>query len=419
MLRTRHITLLALVASTFVGARAQAAPKNELSASASLDSAYDDNVYNSRGADFVNRVTPHVSYRLLDPRVKLESSYDFSYWTYALGKAQNSLNHRADVSLEGHPTRRLTLNVADEFSRAEDPGFLSRMGVVAPQIGIFDNVADALVGVNVVRRVFSSLGYTYHWASFDQYTPTQAMTFPTLFDGAEHDLQAFTAYSVTRRDDLRFAGRFQMFTAGPQAVDANRWDIGDTYSPTVGWRHQFLPALEATVDGGPVYYGALGGAVNIVDAMGTALAPQSGWTWRGSALLRYNTPSWRASVGYVHDLLGATGAGTALWADAVYAQAGYHYLEKFDAHVGVGYFRNGAAVNQPWAYDGVTSDTFVDWRVVDYFRVGAYYTLRWQETGPGVVGAGQFPSVTRNIVGIRLLAVLGADARPPKREVHP
>ncbi|MGZ3438073.1 MAG: hypothetical protein ACXVDD_01070 [Polyangia bacterium] len=387
--------------------------------SAGIDSAYDDNVYNSRGADFVNRITPHASYRLIDPRVNVESSYDFSYWTYALGKANNSLNHRADVSVEGHPTRRLTLKVSDEFSRAEDPGFLSRMGVVAPQIGIFDNVADALIGVNIVRRVFADLGYTYHWARFDEYSAMQQATYPALFDGAEHDVQGFTGYAITRRDDLRFTGRFQLFTAGPQATDANRWDVGATYSPTLGWRHQFLPTLEATADAGPVFYDSLAGAQNVVDAMGNQLSPQSGWTWRGSALLRWNTPSWRASAGYVHDLLGATGAGTALWADAVYAQAGYHYLEKFDAHVGVGYFRNGAAVNQPWAYDGVTADTFVDWRVVDYFRIGAYYTLRWQETGPGVVGPGPFPNVPRNIVGIRLLAVLGADARPPKREVHP
>ena len=419
MLRTRYIAVLALATSTLVGAAAEAKPVNELSVSAGIDSAYDDNVYNSRGPDFVNRITPHASYRLIDPRVTLESSYDFSYWTYALGKANNSLNHRADVSIEGHPTRRLTLKVADEFSRAEDPGFLSRMGVVAPQIGIFDNVADALIGVNIVRRVFADLGYTYHWAQFDQYSAMQAMTYPTLYDGAEHDVQGFTSYAVTRRDDLRFAGRFQLFTAGPQATDANRWDIGSTYSPTLGWRHQFLPTLEATADAGPVFYDSLAGAQNIVDGMGNRLSPQSGWTWRGSALLRWNTPSWRGSVGYVHDLLGATGAGTALWADAIYGQIGYHWREKFDGHVGVGYFRNGAAVNQPWAYDGVTADTFLDYRVVDYFRVGAYYTLRWQETGPGIVGAGQFPSVTRNIVGVRLLAVLGADARPPKREVHP
>jgi hypothetical protein len=419
MTRARYIALVAIALSTLVGAAAQAAPINELSVAAGLDSAYDDNVYNSRGPDFVNRITPHAAYRLLDPRVTLESSYDFSYWTYALGKAENSLNHRADLSLEGHPTRRLTMRVADEFSRAEDPGFLSRIGVVAPQIGIWDNVADALIGVNIVRRVFASLGYTNHFASFDPYTASMA-GLPPLYDGMEHDGQAFTSFAVTRSDDLRFTGRAQLFTAGPQAISSTRWDVGATYSPTVGWRHQFLPALEATADAGPAYYQSLGGANNIVDAMGVPVAPGSGWTWRGSALLRFNSPSWRASVGYVHDVLGATGAGTALWADALYAQAGYHYLEKFDAHVGFGYFRNGAAVNQPWAYDGVTGDTFVDWRVVDYFRIGAYYTLRWQETGPGIAGVGgQFPTVTRNIVGIRLLAVLGADAKPPRREVHP
>ena len=420
MTRPRYIALLVLGASTLVGRAALAAPVNELSVSAGIDSAYDDNVYNSRGSDFVNRVTPHASYRLLDPRVKLEASYDFSYWTYALGKAENSLNHRAALRLEGHPTRRLQINVSDEFSRAEDPGFLSRLGVVAPQIGIFDNIADALIGVNVVRRVFTGLGYTYHWARFDPYTPQQQATFPPLYDGAEHDVTGTTTFGVTRHDDLRFGGRFQMFTAGPQATDANRWNIGATYSPTLGWRHQFLPELELTADAGPVFYQALGGAVNIVNptTMQQA-APDSGLTWRVGSLLRWYTPTWRASIGYVHDLVGATGAGTALWADNIYGQVGYHWLEKFDAHIGAGYFRNGAAVNQAWAYDGVTGDAFVDWRVVDYFRVGAYYTLRWQEVGPGVVAAGQFPSVTRNIVGVRLLAVLGADARPPRREVHP
>lgn len=419
MTRARHIALLLLGAAPLVGRAAAAAPVNELSVSAGLDSAYDDNVYNSRGPDFVNRVTPHASYRLLDPRVKLEAAYDFSYWTYAFGKAKNSLNHRAALRLEGHPTRRLTLSVSDELSRAEDPGFLSRLGVVAPQIGIFDNVADALVGVNVVKRVFTGLGYTYHWARFDRYTPQQQATFPPLFDGAEHDVDGTTVFGVTRHDDLRFGGRFQLFTAGPQATDANRWDVGATYSPTLGWWHQFLPELELTADAGPVFYQSLGGAVHIVDPTTMAVvAPASGTTWRVGSLLRWYTPTWRASVGYVHDLVGATGAGTALWADNVYAQAGYHWLDRVDVHLGVGYFRNGAAVNQAWAYDGVTGDAFVDWRVVDYFRVGAYYTVRWQEVGPGVVAAGQFPSVTRNVVGVRLLAVLGADARPPKREVH-
>src|SRR3954465_8727490 len=114
MLRTRYIAVLALAASTFVGTAAEAAPVNELSVSAGIDSAYDDNVYNSRGSDFVNRITPHASYRLIDPRIKLETSYDFSYWTYALGKANNSLNHRAVVDMEAQVSRRVVLKLGDE-----------------------------------------------------------------------------------------------------------------------------------------------------------------------------------------------------------------------------------------------------------------------------------------------------------------
>jgi len=417
MRAVEYMLLSTLVGLTLTGRALALTPKGELSLAAGVDSAYDDNVYNSRGFDFVNRITPHVSYRLTQPRLKLDSAYDFSYWNYALGKAHNSFNHRADLSVEGQPTRRLTLRFSDEFSRAEDPGFLSRMGVVAPQIGIIDNVADALIGVSVVRRVYATLGYTYHFARFDPYSPEQAAALPPLYDGAQHDVQGTTAFSVTRSDDLRLAGRFQLFAAGPQTTDGNRWDIGASYSPTAGWRHQFLPELEASADAGPLFYQELDGAVNI------PAAPPSGVTWRGAALLRWITPSWRASAGYVHDLIGATGAGTALWGDALVAQLGYHYLEKLDAHVGGGYFRNGRAVNQAWAYDGVTAEAVVDWRVIRNLRLGAYYTLRWQQTGPGAIPPGmdtaQFPSITRNIVGVRLLAVVGADARPPRREVHP
>jgi hypothetical protein len=419
MRRTRHIAGLVVAASTLVAAPAGAAPLNELSASAGVDSAYDGNVYNSRGPDWVNRITPHVSYELIDPRIKLGTFYDFSYWTYALGKAESSYNHHANVSLEAHPTRRLTLKVSDEFFRAEDPGFLSRAGVAAPPIGIFENVADAFIGMNIVRRVYAGLAYTYLWAQFDPYTAAQAATYPALFDGAEHDAVATTTFAVTRLDDLRFAGRFQLFTAGPQAGNANLWDVGATYSPTLGWRHQILRDLEATADAGPVFYQSLDGSANVLDANGVRLAPSSGTTWRAGAQVRWFTPTWRAAVSYTHDLVGATGAGNALWADAVYAQTGYDFFDKVDAHAGFGYFRNGPALNQPWAYDGVTGDVAVDWRIINYLHLGAYYTLRWQEAGPVVTGGAQFPSTTRNIVGVRLLAVVGADARPPQREVHP
>jgi len=417
--RSRLLAIVTALGAVLLGpAVAFAAPKQELSVAAGLDSAYDDNVFNGRGPDWVNRVNPWGTYRLIDPRVKLDAGYELGYWTYAFGKADNSINHRANLSVEAHPLRRLTLKVGDEFTRAQDPGFLRRFGVVAPQIGIIDNVAELTVGANLTRRLFGAARYTNHLARFDAYSVMQvAAGLPALFDGIEHDAELAFDYRVLRTDDLKVEGRFQHFSAGQQATSATQWDLANTYSPTVGWRHQFLPELEWTADVGPLFYQELPAAVNVPGA------PQaSGTTWRLGTHLRWFTPTWRASLAYTHDLVGATGAGSALWADFVYAQVGYHFLERLDLHAGGGYFRNGLAVTQPFAYDGFTADALVDVRVIDNLRLGAYYTLRWQETGPGAIPFGavaaQFPSVTRNIVGLRLLAVLGADARPPRREVH-
>src|SRR5262249_14734826 len=116
MRRTQYITLVACAASAWLGGVASASPPNELSRAAAIDSAYDGKVYNSRGPDYVNRITPRVGYKLVDPRLTLTTGYEFSYWTYAFGKAENSLNHRALLSLEGHPTRKLAITVSDEFA---------------------------------------------------------------------------------------------------------------------------------------------------------------------------------------------------------------------------------------------------------------------------------------------------------------
>jgi hypothetical protein len=254
-------------------------------------------------------------------------------------------------------------------------------------------------------------------ATFDQFTPAMvAANLPALFNGAEHDAQLDFSYGVTRADDLKFGTRVQNFSAGPQNGSIAAWALANTYAPSVGWRHRFIRELEWTADVGPLVYQALEGAANV-----PAAPHENGVTWRLGTRLRWYTPTWRASLSYTHDLLGATGAGTAIWADYLYGQVGYHWLDKIDVSAGAGYFRNGFAVSQPFAYDGVTVDAVFDYRVIDYIRLGAYYTLRWQRTGEGAVPPGapaaQFPNVTRDIVGVRLLAVYGADARPPRREV--
>src|SRR5437763_12558477 len=100
-MRTRRRKLLAIIVAALLGpAVAFAAPKHELSVAAGVDSAYDGNVFNGRGPDWVNRVNPWGTYRLIDKQVKLDTGYELGYWTYAFGKAENSINHRAHAILE-------------------------------------------------------------------------------------------------------------------------------------------------------------------------------------------------------------------------------------------------------------------------------------------------------------------------------
>jgi hypothetical protein len=370
----------------------------DLSATVGLDQAYDSNVFNGRGPDLVTRLTPRLAVALHDRRYDLKASYDLGLWHYLEGKANNSINHRALLGVDLRLTHRLELQVADELVRAEDPGFLVRAGVVAPQTGITDNITDVLADYRLTRRWDLLAGYTFRLTHFDPQPPGQL----PLHDGDEHAVTVAGAWRATRVDDLRFSHRFQYFTA-----DGAGLAVGN--SPGAGWRHQLTRDVELRAEAGPMYYQGLQAT-----AGGT-----SGWTWRGQAVVRWYTPGWRAAISYVHDLVGGTGAATVLWADWVYAQLGYHFAERLDVHGGVGVFANGLAPSGDRLYDGVNVDLIVDTRLMKNLRLAAYYSFRWQEATAGAMAFAPIEPVTRNIVGVRLFAVFGAEARPPRREVHP
>src|SRR5579872_2266483 len=99
-MRALLTTFASLALTAALAGGAVASPRHDLTAAAGVDSAYDGNVFNGRGPDFVNRITPHFSWRVVDPRYTVETDYDLGIWTYAFGKASNSINHRALASVE-------------------------------------------------------------------------------------------------------------------------------------------------------------------------------------------------------------------------------------------------------------------------------------------------------------------------------
>jgi hypothetical protein len=383
---------------------ATARPVAEPTLALGVDSAYDSNVFNGRGPDLVNRITPHAGLEVHDERTDLKLGYDLGFWIYATGTADNSINHRALGSYEGRLTRRLRLRLADEFIYADDPGFLLRAGVVAPQTSILDNVAEGALAYRLTRRLDGELDYAYRHTSFGQPPPTYKAP---LFNGDQHDAVALLTFRAGRLDDVRLSHRVSYFTV-------NRAGLAVENAPALGWRHQFVRDLEMRLEGGPVVYTTLEEAAQI---QASALQG-SGVSWRGAALLRFYTPRWRSMLAFTRDFVGGTGAGAVLWADYVTLSGGVHLEQKLDARLAVGYFANGFAPNGGRLYDGVTVDALVDWTIVPYLHLAAYYSFRWQEAFPATAAEqalAPLAEVTRHVIGLRLLGVYGLGARPPRR----
>src|SRR5262249_34553801 len=141
-----------VVAALALGrARPAAAQLLEPSVGLAVDESYDSNVFNGRGPDWVTRISPHFALQLRDPRTLLQITYDLGIWDYARGKADQSVNQRAALSLQEQLTQRLWLKLADELIYAQDPGYITRAAIIAPQTGILDNLAQLELAARLTR----------------------------------------------------------------------------------------------------------------------------------------------------------------------------------------------------------------------------------------------------------------------------
>ncbi len=381
-----------------LGHTALGGPRIDPGASVSLDVAGDSNVYNGRGADAEVRLTPHIDLRLHDERNDLTLSYDLGLWWYLDGKADNSINHHGQLSYGLRVTPRLELRVADEIVRAEDPGFLIRAGVVAPQTGITDNYVEGALDARLTRRLDLAIGYSYRLTRFDQLAPPAA----PLHSGDEHDATIALAYRAGRLDDLRFANRVQYLV-----VDGDGLAVTD--GPSLGWRHQILHALELRLEGGPLIYQSLIGPGTAPGADVTAV------TWFGHGLLRFYSDSFQVALTAVRDLISGTGTTDVLWADWLALQAGVRPIRELELRGSFGVFANGAAPSGDRQFDGFNIDFVAEATVASWLRLGAFYSFRWQEA----FGGAPLVDVTRHIAGVRLALRWGADAKPVGQEVNP
>jgi hypothetical protein len=291
--------------------------------SLTLEERYDNNVFGTahdHQSDFITRITPGVALSYEGETLTLAAAFSATGEIYADDSELNNFgeNRNGTFTLGYRPDERLTLRVAANYSRTNDPSSFVATGLapVAAPLG-----APFVPTVELERREASQ--YSFLAGADYRVDPRWTVRGSYLFalvdekegiDSRSHTGSVGTIYDLSRVDQVFVDARAAYF-------DADDTDTSAALLP--GWARQWTPDLRTSLAVGPrVTDGDWAGAV---DAL-VSYSPARNW----SATLAYslgtglavgeigaqNVSALSASVGYqaTRDLrLGVAGSWTRTW----------------------------------------------------------------------------------------------------------
>ena len=385
----RVLGLLVLALAPEARAQMQAAKSAERSGPlepilrVALEERYDDDVLltgsqNAPGA-FLTKIMPQAGLRLDQRLTKLETYFGPDIlWRSSGGQVQ--LDYRASFDLHTDVSRTAHIDGLAKFWDTSDPLALPRQGLARTLARTYYGIATFGWRQEFAPRWSFLLGYRFEGAKVEEVGhPPGFLNSPSI----EVD------YRLTRRADVGAEYRLQLFKFG----DNN----GIAHSPGLIWKYRISRSANIKVSAGAAFYS------EHLDPSKNGIVPRFEIDVGQQITKRL---SWLFAVG--HDLVGASGFSTAVWADYSSLTLSWQVLEKLRLFGYGSFFRNGPMPNIgvfPLKVDqekGVAAGYGVgagaEWRFNRYVAVQASYDRIDQV---GSVDPAQ-TSLTRNIVAARL-----------------
>ena len=382
---------VAVVALVPMGARAeiQATRRSEPSGPVepilrlALEERYDDDVLltgsqNAPGA-FLTKIMPQVGLRLDQRRTQLDTFFgpDILYYS---NSGVVKLDYRAALELHTELSRTARIDTVARFWDTSDPLALPRQGLARTLARTYYGIATFGWRQEFAPRWSFLLGYRFEGAKVEE---------PDHPPGFLNSPSIEVDYRLTRRADLGAEYRLQLFKFG----DNN----GIAHSPGLVWKYRISRSANIKVSAGLAFYR------EHLDPSKDGIVPRSEIDVAQKITKRLE---WVFAVG--HDLVGASGFNTAVWADYASATLSWQVLEKLRLFGYGSFFRNGPMPNIgvfPLKVDqekGVAAGYGLgggaEWRFNRYVAIQASYDRIDQV---GSVDPAQ-TSLTRNIVAGRL-----------------
>jgi hypothetical protein len=390
-----HAAIRGLLAAVlvFVPAKARADLRSDLAAEhagpvepilrLALEERYDDDVLLTGSQDapgaFLTKIMPQVGLRLDQRRTKLETFYGPDIlWRSSSGQVQ--LDHRAAFEIHTDLSRKSQIDAVAKFWDTSDPLSLPRQGLARTLARTFYGIGQFGWRQEFAPRWSFLLGYRFEGAKVEETDhPPGFLNSPSI----EVD------YRLTRRADLGAEYRLQLFKFG----DNN----GIAHSPGLVWKYRISRSANIKVSAGAAFYR------EHLDPSKNGVVPRFQIDVAQRITKRLD---WIFTVG--HDLVGASGFSTAVWADYSSLTMSWQLLEKLRLFGYGSFFRNGPMPNIgvfPLKVDqekGVAAGYGLgggaEWRFNRHVAIQATYDRLDQV---GSVDPAQ-TSLTRNIVAARL-----------------
>jgi len=348
-----------------------------------VEERYDDDVLLTGSQDgpgaFLTKIMPQVGLRLNQRLTKFETFYGPDI-LYRSSSGQVQLDHRAALELHTDLSRTSQLDAVGRFWDTSDPLSLPRQGLARTLARTFYGIGQVGWRQQFAPRWSFLLGYRFEGAKVEE---------PDHPPGFLNSPSIEVDYRLTRRADIGAEYRLQLFKFG----DNN----GIAHSPGLIWKYRISRTANIKVSAGAAFYR------EHLDPSKNGVVPrfQIDVAQRISKRL-----DWIFTVG--HDLVGASGFSTAVWADYSSVTLSWQLLEKLRLFGYGSFFRNGPMPNIgvfPLKVDqekgvaaGYGLGAGAEWRFNRHAAIQASYDRLDQV---GSVDPAQ-TSLTRNIVAARL-----------------
>ncbi len=368
------MVVLVVLASS---AAARAAEVGGLVAGVTAEGRAQDDTLFGGGQDLVGVVSPEIGYRFDGQRLDLSLRYDADLYDYQGALPRYDTNQRGYLRLDAKPSRETRVLASGSVQWITDPLALDRLGLPRVTSPVLFGEAAIEGDERIAERWTLRAGEESQIVHFED---------PALVDGSVHQPWIEGARAISAHDELALRVRGQFFFR----VDT---PAGLAQTASIGWRHRIGERLRVDLAAGPILY----------EAPGAAVAP----TPYATGGLIWTIPHGELELRGGRDLLGATGFGTALWAD--YVEAGWiaRLSRRWSGRLGGTYFVDGLAPNAPASLTGYAAEGAIDFLAGRDWKIEAVVDWIGQTDVPG---AGPF-ALGLEVVAMRVSWQWGSDRR--------